>query len=88
METPDHWDGQDEDHKVHEDVEGLVDDEEDVWVEALPVHALVPVCAEGATLAGAGEENSQAPGADEAVETQGEFLEAGGCEDAAVEADD
>lgn len=66
----------------------MVDDEEDVRVEALPVHALVPVCAEGPALAGAGEEDAQAPGADEAVETEGDFLEAGGGEDAAVEADD
>lgn len=88
VQPPDHGDGQSQDHKVHEDVEGLVGDDEDFGVEALALHALVPVCAEWAALAGASEEDAGAPGADEAVQAEGEALEFGGCEDAAVEADD
>lgn len=88
MEAPDHWDGEDEDDEVHQDVEGLVDDEEDAWVDALPVDAVVPVGAEGAALRGAGDEDGEAPGADEGVHAEGEVLEFGGCEDPPVEADD
>lgn len=88
METPDHGDGEDEYDKVHEDVEGLVDDEEDAWVDALSGDVVVPVCAEGTTLSCAGEEDAGAPGGYEGVEGEGEGLEFGGCEDAAIEADD
>lgn len=45
MKIPDHRDWQDEDDKVHEDIEGLVDDEEEVCVEAVALDAVVPVCA-------------------------------------------
>lgn len=55
LEAPDHWDGQNEDDEVHEDVEGLVNDEEDVWVDALPLDAVVPVGAEGTALCRAGD---------------------------------
>jgi hypothetical protein len=64
MEIPNHRDWQGEDDKVHEDVEGLVDDEEEVCVEALAVDAMVPVCAEWAALACAGEEDGRSPEAD------------------------
>lgn len=78
MEAPDHWDREDEDDEVHEHVEGLVDDEEEVGVDALSVDAVVPVGAEGAALCGAGDEDGQAPGGYEGVETEGEVLEFGG----------
>jgi hypothetical protein len=64
MEIPNHRDWQGEDDKVHEDVEGLVDDVEEVCVEALAVDAMVPVCAEWAALACAGEEDGRSPEAD------------------------
>lgn len=66
----------------------MVDDEELVRVEACAFHAGVPVCAEWTALAGTSEENAEAPGTDEAAQTEGDGLELGGCEDAAVEADD
>lgn len=88
VQAPDHGNGQGQDHKVHEDVEGLVGDDEDLEVETLALHAVVPVCAEWAALPRAGEEDAGAPRADEAVQAEGEALEFGRCEDAAVEADD
>lgn len=88
VEAPDHWDGEDEDDEVHEDVEGLVDDEEDAWVDALAVDAVVPVGAERAALRRAGDEDGEPPGGDEGVQAEGEVLEFGGCEDSPVEADD
>ena len=43
VEVPDHWDGQDEDHEVHDYVEGLVDDDEFFRVETCSFRAVVPV---------------------------------------------
>lgn len=43
-EVPDHWDLQDEYHKVHEYVVGLVDDDEFLCVETCFFDAVVPVC--------------------------------------------
>lgn len=67
VQTPNHRDWEDEDDKVHDDVEGLVDNEEDVRIEAFSGHTMVPVGAERNTLTGAGEEDAEAPGANEAV---------------------
>lgn len=67
MQIPDHRDWKGEDDKVHYDVERLVDYEEEVCVEALALDAVVPVCAEWAALACAGEEDACSPGADQTV---------------------
>ncbi len=64
MQIPDHWDGKDEDDKVHEDVEGLVDDEEGFCVEALAGDGVIPICAEWAALTGTGEGDARVPGGD------------------------
>lgn len=67
MQVPNHRDGEGEDHKVHQHVPGLVDDEKAVGVNALAFNAMIPVGAQWDTLTGAGEEYSSSPGANETV---------------------
>lgn len=57
VEIPDHWNWEDEDYDVHQNVEGLVDDEKCRFVETGSRDAAVPVGAERAALSGAGEED-------------------------------
>lgn len=66
----------------------MVNDEEEVGVEAVAVDAFIPVCVQRATLSGAGEEDTSSPGGDETVQAERELLEFGRGEDSAVEADD
>lgn len=66
----------------------MVDDEEKVGVEAVAINAFIPVCIQGATLSGTGEEDSGSPGGDETVQAEGVLLEFGRGEYSAIEADD
>lgn len=89
LQVPDHGHGQREDNEVDDDVEDLVGNEELVGVEAFGVGGVgVPGAFKGAALQGTGDNDARAPGNDEGVEGEGEMLEFGGREDAAVEADD
>lgn len=67
MQVPNHWDWKGENHKVHEHVPGLVDDEKAVGIDALTLDAMVPVGAQWNTLAGTGKEYRRSPGANETV---------------------
>jgi hypothetical protein len=58
VKIPDHWNWEDEDYKVHQNVEGLIDNEEFICVDAGSRDAAVPVGAKGAALSGAGEEDA------------------------------
>lgn len=87
VQVPDHWNGEGKNHEIHQDIEGLVDDDESLCVETRPLDTVVPVGAQGSTLACAGEEDGCAPCGDQNVQAESEFLEAWGCEDATVEAD-
>ncbi|KFY14146.1 hypothetical protein V492_02823 [Pseudogymnoascus sp. VKM F-4246] len=88
LEPPDDGQGQGEDDEVHDDVEGLVDDEVLGAVDAHGVDGLIPVATKRPTLQRAGEEDGGGPEADEPVYVGGEAVEGWGGEDAAVEADD
>lgn len=88
LEAPDDGQGQAEDDKVHDDVEGLVDDEVCGAVDTHGVDRLVPVAAEGPALKRAGEKDGGCPEADEPVYAGGDAVEGRGREDATVEADD
>ncbi|KFY90576.1 hypothetical protein V500_05136 [Pseudogymnoascus sp. VKM F-4518 (FW-2643)] len=88
FEAPDDGQGQAEDDKVHEDVEGLVDDEVLGAIDTHGVDGLVPVAAEGPALKRAGKEDGGGPEADEPVYDGGDAVEGRSREDATVEADD
>ncbi|KFY31772.1 hypothetical protein V493_00805 [Pseudogymnoascus sp. VKM F-4281 (FW-2241)] len=88
FEAPDDGQGQAEDDKVHDDVEGLVDDEVGGSVDAHSIDRLVPVAAEGPALKRADEEDGGGPEANEPVYEGGDAVEGRGREDATIEADD
>lgn len=88
LQVPDHGHRKRKNHKVNNDVEDLVDDEELVLVEAFAVDAGVPEGFDRAALQAAGDNDPRGPSDDEGVEGEGDMLEFRGCEDTAVEADD
>jgi hypothetical protein len=88
LEAPDDRQGQAEDDKIHDDVEGLVDDEVCVAIDTLSIDRLIPVSTKGPTLKPAGDEDGGGPEADEPVYEVGDSVEARGRENATVEADD
>ena len=88
LQAPDHGDGEGQDDKVHDDVEGLIHDEERVSVEAVAIDALVPVGAQRAALQGTGEEDARPPEPDQRVQAERHPLEGFHGKQPAVETDD
>lgn len=87
LQIPNHRHWKRKNHKIDNDVEDLVHDEELVLVETFTLDARVPEGFDRAALQAAGDDDSRGPGDNEGVEGEGHVLEFGGCEDAAVEAD-
>lgn len=86
LQAPDHGDGQQQDDEVHNDIEALVDDEEQIAIEAVAVDASIPVGPQRPTLQGAGKEDASGPGSHEAVEDKRDAVELRCGENTAVEA--
>lgn len=86
VEPQDNRQRQREEHKVHDDVEDLVDDEELVPIDALGLDARIPVTPQRAALQGTDQKDGGAPKADHPHDGSRYPLEGPCREDAAVEA--